>query len=48
MFEAVGHQVLKLVRIRIGGLELDQLPIGKYKVLSRNDAYSAINGTNPG
>ena len=48
MFEAVRHQVLKLVRIRIGGLELDQLPIGKYKVLSRNDAYSAINGTNPG
>jgi pseudouridine synthase len=37
MCEAIGHPVLKLVRVRIGGLELGDLPIGKYRVLSRAD-----------
>jgi pseudouridine synthase len=30
MCEAIGHPVLKLVRIRIGGLELGDLPVGKF------------------
>jgi pseudouridine synthase len=38
MFEAIGHRVLKLVRIRIGGLELEDLPIGKCKVLNAREA----------
>ena len=42
MFEAIGHPVLKLVRVRIGRLELNDLPIGKYKVLSRVDAERAL------
>jgi 23S rRNA pseudouridine2605 synthase len=42
MFEAVGHRVLKLVRTRIGGLELGELPIGKYKVLTQNEAQRAL------
>src|SRR5262249_43022050 len=42
MFEAIGHPVLKLVRTRIGGLALGDLPIGKYKVLSRQEAESAV------
>jgi len=42
MFEAVGHPMLKLVRIRIGGLELGDLPIGKFKVLSRQEAFRAL------
>jgi pseudouridine synthase len=42
MFEAVGHPVLKLVRIRIGGLPLGDLPVGKYRTLSRADALSAL------
>jgi 23S rRNA pseudouridine2605 synthase len=42
MFEAVGHPVLKLVRIRIGGLKLDDLPVGKYKVLSQSEASRAL------
>ena len=37
MCEAIGHPVLKLVRIRIGRLELGDLAIGKYRVLSRVD-----------
>jgi len=37
MCEAVGHRVLKLVRIRIGAFELDGLPVGKYKTLGRAD-----------
>jgi pseudouridine synthase len=42
MFEAIDHRVLKLVRIRIGGLELEKLPVGKYKVLSPKEASSAL------
>jgi 23S rRNA pseudouridine2605 synthase len=45
MFEAVGHPVLKLVRIRIGGLELGELPIGKYKTLSQKEAQRATAAT---
>jgi 23S rRNA pseudouridine2605 synthase len=42
MFEAIEHPVLKLVRIRIGMLELNELPIGKYKVLNRGEAERAF------
>jgi pseudouridine synthase len=44
MFEAIGHPVLKLVRIRIGGVHLEDLPIGQFKVLSRREAMRAISG----
>jgi len=37
MCEAVGHPVLKLVRIRIGDLELEQLPIGQFRRLDASD-----------
>jgi 16S rRNA U516 pseudouridylate synthase RsuA-like enzyme len=43
MFEAVGHSVLKLVRIRIGELGLDSLPIGKHRVLSPKEAGLALS-----
>ncbi len=42
MCEAIGHPVLKLVRIRIGGLSLGDLPIGQFKILSRTEAFRAI------
>ncbi len=37
MFEAVGHVVLKLVRIRVGSLQLGDLKPGEVRVLTRND-----------
>src|SRR5881396_2061799 len=37
MCQAVGHLVLKLVRIRIGDLELGDLPIGKFRRLDSSD-----------
>jgi 23S rRNA pseudouridine2605 synthase len=43
MFEAIGHPVLKLVRIRIGGLELGDLPVGKFRILSSKEASRALN-----
>jgi len=43
MFEAIGHPVLKLVRIRIGGLELGDLPVGKFRILSSKEASQALN-----
>jgi pseudouridine synthase len=42
MFEAIGHAMLKLVRIRIGPLELGELPVGKFKVLTRREALGAL------
>jgi len=42
MFEAIGHPVLKLVRIRIGGLELGDLPVGKFRILSSKEASQAL------
>lgn len=42
MFEAIDHAMLKLVRIRIGPLELGDLPVGKFKILSRREALSAL------
>src|SRR6266581_4131198 len=41
MFEAIGHPMLKLVRIRIGDLLLKDLPIGKFKILSHKEAQRA-------
>jgi 23S rRNA pseudouridine2605 synthase len=41
MCEAIGHQALKLVRIRIGALGLDDLAIGKFKVLGPKEARKA-------
>ena len=35
MCETIGHPVLKLVRIRIGELELGDLPPGKFRLLDR-------------
>jgi pseudouridine synthase len=37
MIEALGGKVLKLVRIRIGGLELGNLKIGEWRELEAND-----------
>jgi pseudouridine synthase len=41
MFEALGHPMLKLVRIRIGGVTLGELPVGQYRILSRKEAVQA-------
>lgn len=40
MIEAVGSKVLKLVRTRIGGLRIGDLPIGKYRGLTRAEIDS--------
>jgi len=37
MCDAIGHSVLKLVRIRIGALDLSDIPLGKYKRLGNED-----------
>lgn len=43
MFETIGHPVLKLVRIRIGRLELGDIPVGKFRILTRKEALRAIS-----
>jgi 23S rRNA pseudouridine2605 synthase len=42
MCDAIGHVVLKLVRIRIGDLTLSELPIGQFKVLTSKEAQKAL------
>jgi len=42
MFEAIGHPMLKLVRVQIGGLTLEGLPIGQYRVLNYKEALIAL------
>ena len=42
MFEAIGHPMLKLVRIRIGDLSLQDIPVGSFKILTRKEALSAL------
>jgi len=37
MCEAIDHPVLKLVRVRIGDLELGDLPVGRYRTLTADD-----------
>jgi pseudouridine synthase len=37
MIEALGGRVMKLVRIRIGNLALGNVPIGHYRILSRQE-----------
>ncbi len=37
MCEKVGHEVIKLERVAIGGLKLGELPVGKYRMLNNNE-----------
>jgi 23S rRNA pseudouridine2605 synthase len=40
MIEAIGSKVLKLVRTEIGGLRIGDLPIGRYRELTRAEVAS--------
>jgi 23S rRNA pseudouridine2457 synthase len=42
MTAAVGHPTLRLVRVRIGGLCLEPLPVGKWKQLFRQERQSIL------
>ena len=43
MFEALGHNVLRLKRVRIGGLILGDLKEGETRKLTEKEAQKAIN-----
>ncbi len=43
MIEAIGSKVLKLVRVRIGGIEIGGLPIGKYRELTAAEVQALRN-----
>ena len=45
MIQAVGHRVKRLVRIRIGDLNMDNLPPGKWRPLEKKerDALLALS-----
>ena len=47
MLEAVGSKVLKLVRIAIGPVRIGDLPIGKWRALTRAEV-AALSGTRSG
>ncbi|WP_308512809.1 pseudouridine synthase [uncultured Turicimonas sp.] len=41
MCEAVGLKVLQLKRVRIGGINLGKLPVGKWRYLQENESFEA-------
>jgi len=43
MIEAIGSKVLKLVRVRIGGIEIGGLAIGKYRELTAAEVQALQN-----
>ncbi len=47
MVEALGAKVLKLVRTRIGTLEIGGLPIGSYRTLSAAEVKALAGGVKP-
>jgi 23S rRNA pseudouridine2605 synthase len=43
LFDAIDHEVTRLKRVRIGGLELGDLQPGEWRTLTRNELESAID-----
>ncbi len=43
MTAAVGHPTLRLIRVRIGTFQLDDLPIGRWRPLSAQDRLRVFN-----
>jgi 23S rRNA pseudouridine2605 synthase len=44
LFEAIGHEVTRLKRVRLGPLELGELAPGRWRALSRKDVHDAFPG----
>ncbi|MBI5558247.1 MAG: rRNA pseudouridine synthase [Deltaproteobacteria bacterium] len=44
MFAAIGHRVLALKRVAYGNLQLDNLPSGKFRILSKQDLEKIFSG----
>jgi 23S rRNA pseudouridine2605 synthase len=42
LFEAIGHEVTRLKRVRLGGLELEDLQPGEWREVSRNEIRAAF------
>jgi pseudouridine synthase len=47
MVETLGARVRELVRVRIGGLEIGSLPIGKWRHLTPQEVRSLTGGSRP-
>jgi len=44
LFAAIGHEVTRLKRVRLGALELGDLPQGEWRALTLNDVRTAFPG----
>jgi 16S rRNA U516 pseudouridylate synthase RsuA-like enzyme len=47
MCEAVGLKVLRLKRVRIGGISLGELPLGQWRYLGENERFELDVKQNP-
>lgn len=47
MFHALGYEVTRLRRVRIGGLRLGQLPVGKWRRLSEQEVKEKLGWVQP-
>jgi 23S rRNA pseudouridine2605 synthase len=43
LFESIGHEVTKLKRVSFGGLQLGDLPPGRWRELTRTEVKAAFN-----
>jgi 23S rRNA pseudouridine2605 synthase len=46
MFEALGHETLRLVRVAVGPIRLSELPKGRWRELSRLEAQALSDSAN--
>jgi 23S rRNA pseudouridine2457 synthase len=46
MTAAIGHPTLRLLRVRIGRFELEQLPSGQWRMLGESDRQRVLNSGN--
>jgi len=44
MFEAIGHEVTRLKRVKLGGLELNALEPGEWREVTRAELRAAFPG----
>ncbi len=46
IFEAFGYEIIELIRLRVGCIELDDLKVGHWRTISREEIQALIRGEN--
>ncbi len=46
IFEAFGYEIIELIRLRVGCIELDDLKVGHWRTITREEIQALIRGEN--